>query len=449
MPPLLFVQFRGPAGSRALFYEGDACGRAFDSPVTVGLRPGYHYRVQLTDFPEHPRLSLFPTVEVRGLVAYPPGINAADFAVPLVITKEDVDRALSGALVAKAYYLENPDLAFPVATRPDQPIELEVPPARCLEDEARARGRLLVILRLGERQADLGELAGANVPGTVLLPGAGALSLPAAPPCVPWACWTVYDPRLGPKRPFEECLCDGGDVGIPVGLGADGQLRGVDPTDAAARYDCLGCRKVTISNRVCLFAPRFVALRSEFVPAGYATVQTPAAAASTLAQFLLEERRGSRVYVQVKAPVVAYAPLRPSEVETAQGLLRVEQILETVVATARLQGAEIVGVCVKPPVPCGPLALCKWADAKAAQVGDVVTFYLKYTNTGGQPMTNVAVTDSLSARLEYVPGSERTDREGVFTAQENESGSLILRWEFGGALAPGQSGMIRFQARVR
>jgi uncharacterized repeat protein (TIGR01451 family) len=82
-------------------------------------------------------------------------------------------------------------------------------------------------------------------------------------------------------------------------------------------------------------------------------------------------------------------------------------------------------------------------------VGDVITFYLKYSNTGGQPITDVAVSDSLVGRLEYVPGSARADRTAVFTVQENEAGSRILRWEIAGRLLPGQSGVVSFQARVR
>jgi hypothetical protein len=33
--------------------------------------------------------------------------------------------------------------------------------------------------------------------------------------------------------------------------------------------------------------------------------------------------------------------------------------------------------------------------------------------------------------------------------QQNEVGSLILRWEITGKLLPGQSGRIRFKAKVR
>jgi uncharacterized repeat protein (TIGR01451 family) len=82
-------------------------------------------------------------------------------------------------------------------------------------------------------------------------------------------------------------------------------------------------------------------------------------------------------------------------------------------------------------------------------VGDVVTFYLKYTNRAGRPITEIVVADNLTPRLEYVAGSTRTDRESVFTIQPNAVGSSVLRWEFPGALPPGQSGLISFQVRVR
>ena len=54
---------------------------------------------------------------------------------------------------------------------------------------------------------------------------------------------------------------------------------------------------------------------------------------------------------------------------------------------------------------------------------------------GGSKMGDVKFTDTML-----------TD---VVAARPNEVGSLILRWEVGGTLQPGQSGVVRFQARVR
>ncbi len=43
----------------------------------------------------------------------------------------------------------------------------------------------------------------------------------------------------------------------------------------------------------------------------------------------------------------------------------------------------------------------------------------------------------------------RSDRDAVFTLQQNEAGSVIVRWEITGTLQPGKSGVVTFQARIR
>jgi uncharacterized repeat protein (TIGR01451 family) len=95
------------------------------------------------------------------------------------------------------------------------------------------------------------------------------------------------------------------------------------------------------------------------------------------------------------------------------------------------------------------LVLTKYAQPKAPKPGEVVTFQLRYENYGSRPIRDVVIADSLSSRLEYIPGSAQSDRPVVFTLQPNEVYSVVLRWEVKGELLPGQSGLIRFQARVR
>jgi uncharacterized repeat protein (TIGR01451 family) len=449
-PPLLYVRFLGPEGSRLSFYQGDPGRRDFPAPVTVGLRPGYIYRVQVTDLPKRPGIAFFPTLEVRGTLIPRPGLNPAEHPVPVVFSAADMDRVLSGAFLTKVIYLESPDQAEAIATKPDQPLETEVLPGRDLLEEARAKGRPLLVLRWGEREFDDAEMVHQSVAGTILLPSEPALAPPAAPPCLPWACFPFYDPKLGPRCLDEECFHDGGDGGLPAGIGPDGKLHGLDPADTVAEYtDSKGKRRIAISNRVCICAPRFAVMRTEIAPLGHVAVKVVAGADTVVAQMLLEERLRSRENRQIEAPEVLNAGKRPSAAESIQGLVITEQMLETIQATARVREADVVGVCPPPCPPDRPLVLCKWADKHAAHVGEVVTFYLRYTNTGGQPMTHVVVSDSLTNRLEYVPGSAVADRAATFTTQVNEVGSAILRWEFGGSLPAGQSGVVRFQARIR
>jgi uncharacterized repeat protein (TIGR01451 family) len=147
---------------------------------------------------------------------------------------------------------------------------------------------------------------------------------------------------------------------------------------------------------------------------------------------ILEEREGLKGTEQKVGPSVV------GRVEAGPQVIR---------ATAEVR--DFTACCGEPCIPDKPLHLLKWADRQSAQIGDVVTFTLKYTNLGGRAITDVAVSDSLSPRLEYVPGSAQADRDAVFTVQPNEAGSVVLRWEIGGRLAGGQSGVVRFQAKVR
>jgi uncharacterized repeat protein (TIGR01451 family) len=514
--PLLYVRFVAAPGLAVTFFPGGPHGRTFPAPVTVGLRPGYVYRVMLSGFRDYPGLLLFPTLEVRGTLQRPKTVRPADHPAPLAFGPDDLARIQGGGLLTKVVYLENPEQAIPEPSRPDQPLEIDVAPATDPLEEARLRGRPVLIVRLGEREVSAEELARHAVPGTMLLPGDKRLPPPAAKPWVPFACVPLFDPILGPKPPTEECLHDGGDVGAPAGISPDGLAHGIDPSDTVAEYsDSRGGRHLAISNRLCLCVPRFVAIRNVIGLGGYAALEVPGGATGLVGQAALAARQpsdqthqneqleavrgreratrtigrqilGGAVQVEVLNAVrmeigtgaalgtSGLALLKTEEkvrltrqIEFAHqfGLLQttshVEQVNPGPEVVGRVEGLsevvrvqetrEFAGGChlETPPPPDRPLTLYKWANRQSGQVGDVVTFYLKFTNHGGRPITDVAVTDSLTGRLEYVPGTARADRDAVFTKQENQAGSLILRWEIRGRLLPGQSGVVSFQARIR
>jgi len=513
--PLLFVRFSGPAGMRATFYQGRPVGRTFDAPAVVGLRPGYVYRVRLSDLPGLPGVSLYPTVEVRGCLALGPKASAASYPAPVVLTDADIQAALSGSLVTKVVYLECPDKAVPVEQPPGGVLETDMPASRDPIAEARELGRVMLIVRLGERVPSPEELVQCSVYGTVLFPGEKSLPLPAAPPCVPQGCRPFYDPFLGPRPPTEECLHDGGDRCTPAGLDPEGHLYGLDPEDTVAEWtDSCGRRRLTCSNRVCLCVPRYAVFRTVLPLNQYESVVNLTDTRLVQGQELLARLQPSLLAKQVKQMVMVRGRERPSiylnqkvvgtltqvkvleaqelalgpitvlctkevatltqlqraqllkQLELARELSKVvgprefEQVVVTSVVARVEAGPEVVSaevetrdltVCCneEPCPPDKPLVLIKCADRACANVGDVVTFSLRYSNHGGKPMTDVAVTDSLSGRLEYVPDSAQTDREAVFTIQENEAGSVILRWEIGGVLQPGETGRIRFKVKVR
>jgi len=449
--PLLHVRFTGPQGMHVTFYSGQATSRDFAAPAAAGLRPGYFYRVRVHGMAEFPGVALYPTLEVRGSLELPAQINPADYPAPITITDNDVRRAQAGVLITKVIYLENPERAVPTTAKPGQALESDVPANRDLLDEARRNGRPMVILRFGERSYSDAELTAEAVPGTILLPGQYGLGRPARPPYLPWGCVNLCDPILGCRHSEDECIHDGGDIGLPAGIGPDGKLGGLDPTDTVAEFtDCKGRRTVVKSNRVCICVPRFVVLRTECPLAGYEMAVNPVITAAMQSRAQLQVRVPSLEKEQVCVLAGIKGRERPSGAQTTIGPVELANAT-TIAAIGRLEGTNVVAGVLEKPLHCPakPLVLCKWASAKAAQVGDVITFYLKYSNYGGQPISDVVVSDSLSGRLEYVPGTAQSDRDAVFTIQPNEVGSSILRWEVGGRLQPGTSGVVSFQARVR
>jgi uncharacterized repeat protein (TIGR01451 family) len=488
------------------FYQGQVQGREFAAPVMAGMRPGYIYRVQLSNLAGHPGVSLYPSLEVCGTLHLPPKLNPADYPAPVVLTEQDIERVLAGSLVTKVVYLEHPERAIPSVGGANQPQEIDLLPQHDLLAAARESGRPVLIVRLGERELSAQEMASQSIPGTVLLPGDKVLPPPRWAPCVRWLCL--------PWPPEDECLHDGGDTGTRVGYDRDGQLRGLDPSDTVAEYaDSQGRRGLAVSNRVCLCVPRFTVLRSETPLGLYHAVVGPGDTQVVQGQQLMESRWPSKQAQQYEQPGALQGRQRPSAAIATQGidrilylevlqanlldigpldavgtkgLLRLEEVERVRLArqmefarqlsrpygvqgVEQTQGTSVVGraeglalvsavaetrdltVCCneEPRPPDKPLVLYKCCDKQAAQVGDVVTFTLKYSNLGGQPISDIAVSDSLTGRLEYVPGSAQSDRNAVFTAQQNEAGSVILRWEVGGRLLPGQSGRVRFQARIR
>ena len=201
----------------------------------AGLRPGYIYRVQLSGFPGQPGLVLYPSLEVRGSLQLPKASRPWEHPVPLAFTPDDVDHVLRGDLITKIIVLEHPDQALPEASARDLPLEIDGG-QRDPMMEARVRGRPVLIVRLGGRDLEADELQRQAVPGTVLLPGDRMLPPPAAPPYMPWACFPMLDPIAGAKPPEEECLQDGGDTAVRAGIGPNGEVLGLDPSDTVAAY---------------------------------------------------------------------------------------------------------------------------------------------------------------------------------------------------------------------
>jgi uncharacterized repeat protein (TIGR01451 family) len=264
----------------------------------------------------------------------------------------------------------------------------------------------------------------------------------------------MWDPILGPKGPKEECFTDGGDKDDPLGITPDGRLRGLNPTDVGVEYSTGGKRKVTTSNVVCICSPRFMVRRAEIVPGGVELPLVLAANVGVTGADFLRQRRAAMQEVALTRPSGLLGTVRPS---AYVGKVGVAFFLgsERPLVVGQVQGVAVTAVVVEPeqltayPTLC-PLTVTKSVDPPGPkEPGEVVTITIRYANTGAKEVSDVVISDSLSARLEYVPGSAASDRPSNFTVAENEVGSTVVRWELPGTILPGQAGVVKFKAKVR
>jgi uncharacterized repeat protein (TIGR01451 family) len=449
--PLLAMKVLAPDGVSVTLLPGTPAARTFPAPVTVGFRPGYAYRFALGNLPGRPGETLYPTLEVRGSIVPRPGMNYMDYFAPLLVTRGDIDKAFAGAVVAKVVYLEDPTKALPQAATPDAPIEVTDSSVEEAVKAAMGSGRLVAVLRLGDRAPDAEELARATVANTILFPGEQALAAAAAPPLFAWWGQPLFDPILGPRLATEECLTDGGDKNAPLGIGPLGRVGGLDPTDVAASYTVAGKRRVTTSNEVCVCAPRFVIRRADLLIGGLHSragldgieqvqlrqVASMNAAPGAIAQRekavtnLSQQRPGITVMVNGVAQMLGLS--RPQIIASRAGLAVIGSTLEVEEITSP---SDLT--VTKSVDPAGPV-----------KPGDEVTFTLRYRNGLLAPVTDLVLSDSLSGRLEYVPGSAQSDRPVNVSTLANPAGSVEVRFEIPGPIPPGQSGTVKFRAKVR
>ena len=451
--PFTFVKVFGPPGSKTTWYPGTPQAVATAEDVPVGLRPGYSYRLQLENVGRDGKETIYPSIEVRGVLMSRPNLNVADHPIPIIFSDDDLQRILEGRFLTKVYFLEDPDKADNGPQPLGVPLELSAATEEEAFKEAHSRGRMMVVVRAGERLWTKEELAVENVPGTIYFPGMKIFPRPAAPPRVLYNGMALYDPLLGPAIPGEECMHDGGDEKRPLGIGHGDRLYGLDPSDTAIEFTTPTGKKVATSNRVCICIPRYAAMRFELAVTGNHGFLSPIVNIESRGQRTLVKRVPSLMLENLEQPVGAVGKLRASSLIKETTPLVRDTFTGKLAALATVKGLQVVAKVVEPEdltVYCNSLILQKRMDPPfPKRIGEVVTFFLRYQNTTLQPMTDVVISDSLTGRLEYIEASAQSDRASTFTAVPNEAGSLILRWSIDGKLLPGQVGMISFKARIR
>ena len=311
-----------------------------------------------------------------------------------------------------------------------------------------------------------------------------------APPaiCKPW--------------PPEEYLCDGGDKGSPVAVSPNWELYGLGLEDTVAHYDSLDGRTlVTASNKVCVYAPRFGAVRvvsglveNDLVaqPVGVNQPQRLekadriAVPISSLQRYQARGDVGTKIasayrgrwgrgalssaliargFQDAFMPFEDLSAIRNGIMDQSEKArladgsqaaiawsqdLAVQAVLNNRVAVGVTQNERTEEVFTVKDLRNSPkLRVVKVASTDSARPGEFVDFTLRFDNLGDQPLGNIVLVDNLTTRLEYVPQSAQSSLPAQFAVEPNEGESLVLRWEIDQAIEPGEGGIVRFRCRVR
>lgn len=316
-----------------------------------------------------------------------------------------------------------------------------------------------------------------------------------AAPCCP-----APDYMRSPEELTDEYICDGGDRGNPLFYSS--KVRdGIDAEDTFATYvSGNGESKLEISNRVCLYAPRFAAVRSianasgrdqydrlggvtedlrvagydarmrldertqRDMPLGIRVRDRASAVSRWLAEGIYVKDISAENHVRLIGAFEDLAFLQEGLIRRAEGATIARLALaagewaidQTPVIVAEDIAGQQVKAIFKVEEYIGietkyedALRICKLADKREALPGDVVTFTLRIDNLGKDSLRNVVVTDSLTPRLELLPDSLQSDLPGEFSVEPNKEGSSMIHFKLKDELKGKTGGVITFQCKVR
>ncbi len=312
------------------------------------------------------------------------------------------------------------------------------------------------------------------------------------PPPVPMNAYGI-DPQ--------EFICDGGDNPPNVAVRRDDSLTGLQPEDTVVHYTtAAGDIEVEASNKVCLYAPRFLSVRkitgalaggraigaAQFdKPQGTSRLDQPLPRLTMTDSVELAHADVARKIDAMRervrgVPVDSVLQLeQASDVMAALVGLTIDQLnqlqddekvaleqfslaaiswaldecveatIEDLKAPSLVRDESLQGLTIYEFPEAGRLRIHKMADRTDAKPGEIVNFAIRVENVGDAPVDRVVLTDNLITRLEYVEGSETCSAGAEFLPVKNDGQSLRLQWKLTDVLRVGESATIRFKCRVR
>jgi hypothetical protein len=147
------VEIRAPQGVRISLAAHGEFTESSPAPLNVGLLIAPVYRLRVSNIAEYEGQEVFPTIELIDRL-YPPAGERRRFPIPIDLTEEDLRFALEGKYVTRVVYLEDPEIALPIAQRRGEQDWFDAGVGVNPVQEADHWGRPLAIIRIGGRVPD-------------------------------------------------------------------------------------------------------------------------------------------------------------------------------------------------------------------------------------------------------------------------------------------------------
>ncbi|MEX0585630.1 MAG: hypothetical protein WD176_03235, partial [Pirellulales bacterium] len=258
---------------------------------------------------------------------------------------------------------------------------------------------------------------------------------------------------------------------------ADWEVRGLETEDTIVHFDTPDGRVgVEASNRICLYAPRFGAVRQVVASSNYHQIDRLGHLYRPIEAGTGKDVRPPIVNVLPEQPIAALttdqlallaskdvqtiASQKVRAIEAANGFqahedfllirygiyaqsekARMAEWIDAATVWATTQGVEIFVEGHPAQVETGDrraqatysvdtpdysrLHVCKVASKFGAKPGEIVDFTIRFDNIGATPLGNVTIVDNLTTRLELVPKSDQSSLKADFSTLPIAAGSLV------------------------
>ena len=144
------VEVKVPKGAQVSLAVNGQYSEPQNGELRAGMLMGAVYRLRVYGLEASPEAEVYPTIEVVSRLHPPPG-QETRFPIPVHITQEEMELAISGRFVTRVIYLEDPMNAIGVRDNPDFQRYFEVRPDQDPLKIADELGRPMAILRMGSR----------------------------------------------------------------------------------------------------------------------------------------------------------------------------------------------------------------------------------------------------------------------------------------------------------